>query len=360
MLSQRVALALAPFTLVACALGSPSNPQFDPPTSSTPLVERGAAFVAQEGCPGCHQSPVASDGILSGSDVPKGAKKAFPKNLTPDPETGIGMWSDAQIMGAMRMGTDDQAMALCDVMPRFSAMTDDEAKAIVAYLRALPAVKRDIPQSACDGPATDDDAGAPEASTVTDSGSDVVSLDAPTTTGAVAAAPGELVVNEVMFNPAGSEPNEEWFEIYNTSSAPKLLSGLTLASSGRRTHVVPPSPELTIAPHDFALFVRNRAAASTVRLPNAAGAYEYGAGMTGTQGIVLTNGSTGSITLLVGTTEIASVAYGSFGLGNNGASIQRKTLTTAASSLASDWCTAHTAWSGGNGMGTPGAANDCP
>jgi hypothetical protein len=124
------------------------------------------------------------------------------------------MWTDAQIIGAMRTRTDDQAMALCDVMPRFSAMKDDEATAIVAYLRSLPAVKRGIPQSACDGPATEDDAGATEASTAPDGGGgDGATLDAPATTGAAPAAPGELVVSEVMFDPMGSEPNEEWFEI---------------------------------------------------------------------------------------------------------------------------------------------------
>ena len=356
---RRVALALAPFTLLACALGSTANPQYDPPATSTSLVKQGAAFVAQEGCAGCHQSHGASDGILSGSDVPKGGKKAFPKNLTPDLETGIGMWTDAQIIGAMRMGTDDQAMALCDVMPRFSAMKDDEATAIVAYLRSLPAVKRDIPSSECDGPATENDGGANEASAAPDGGGDGATLDAPTTTGATPAAPGELVVSEVMFDPMGSEPNEEWFEIYNTTSDAKLLSGLTLTASGGRSHLIAASPVLTIAPHEFALFLRNRAAASAVSLPGAATAYEYGAGLTGTQGIILTNGSTGSIALSVGTTELASAHFGSFALTHRGSSIQKKTLTATAS-LASDWCTSHAVWPGGNGAGTPGAANDCP
>ena len=119
----------------------------------------GKAFVDQRGCPMCHQSPNPSDGILSGQSTPRPGTNAFPANLTPDPTTGIGDWSDLEIIRAMRFGIDDGLEPLCPPMPHFDGssaawpfMTDLEANAIVAYLRSLPPVTRldgGIPESTC-------------------------------------------------------------------------------------------------------------------------------------------------------------------------------------------------------------------
>jgi mono/diheme cytochrome c family protein len=76
---------------------------------------------------------------------------AFPANLTPDKDTGLGDWDAATIKTAILMGKDDEGQQLCSVMPLFNKanMTDVEATDIVAYLKSLPAVKKVIPESKC-------------------------------------------------------------------------------------------------------------------------------------------------------------------------------------------------------------------
>jgi mono/diheme cytochrome c family protein len=64
-------------------------------------------------------------------------------NLTPDPETGLGSWTDGEIVRAMREGVDREGNALFPIMPykHFRNMSDDDAGAIVAYLRTIPSQK---------------------------------------------------------------------------------------------------------------------------------------------------------------------------------------------------------------------------
>jgi hypothetical protein len=119
-------------------------------------VTLGERFVLQRGCPTCHQSQNAGDGVLSGRTMPIMGTMSYPKNLTPDQDTGIGGWSDDEIKRAMRSGVDDEGVALCPPMPHFDGtggdgrpMDEDEADAIIAYLRGLPAVHREIPESVC-------------------------------------------------------------------------------------------------------------------------------------------------------------------------------------------------------------------
>jgi mono/diheme cytochrome c family protein len=75
-------------------------------------------------------------------------------NLTPHPDTGLGKWTDGEILRAMREGVDREGNALFPIMPygHFRHMSDDDAKAIVAYLRTLkpqhyakPAKSLDLP-----------------------------------------------------------------------------------------------------------------------------------------------------------------------------------------------------------------------
>jgi hypothetical protein len=120
----------------------------------TPYL-RGAVAVEARGCPQCHQSTNAGDGVLSGQLSPVPGTLAFGANLTPDPETGIGRLTDDEIVRAIRAGTDEEGAHLCDAMPRFADIEDDEGAAIVAYLRGIPPVHREIPSSECG----DEDAG---------------------------------------------------------------------------------------------------------------------------------------------------------------------------------------------------------
>jgi len=120
------------------------------------LVTVGERFVDQRACANCHQSENAADGTLSGQTTPRPNTTAYGGNLTPDHATGIGDWADIEIVRAMRYGFDPEGDALCPPMPHYDgidpmqpAMTDLEASAIVAYLRSLPSVARQIPASTC-------------------------------------------------------------------------------------------------------------------------------------------------------------------------------------------------------------------
>jgi hypothetical protein len=131
---------------IACA-GCGTEAVVGPAPDGGGLVAAGAAAVARHGCPACHDP---GDGSLSGQTGPRPGTLAYGRNLTPDPETGIGAWSDAAIARAIRGGVDDQLAPLCPPMPRFAGMEDGEVAAIVAYLRQLPPVRNAaIPESIC-------------------------------------------------------------------------------------------------------------------------------------------------------------------------------------------------------------------
>lgn len=197
---------------------------------------------------------------------------------------------------------------------------------------------------------------------VADAGSDVHTVPVIDAGGAVHPVSGEVVVSEVLFNPAGTEPNEEWLELYNTTGLPKLLSGLILKDGSARAHSIPASPVIVIQPAGYYLFVHTKSAAVAVSVPGAALAYEYGE-TTPANDIQLTNGSTGGVFLFDGATQIAQANYGPFAFTSTqtaAVSIELKTLTNAASLVKANWCLATTAWPSGNGKGTPSSDNDCP
>lgn len=119
----------------------------DDSESSDP-VAAGQAAVATRACATCHQDD--SPGILAGSTIPVPETSAYGLNLTPD-ATGVVEWSDDQLVRAILDGIDDEDELLCPQMPRYrtQGMSTTEAQSIVAYLRTLPAVSREIPESQC-------------------------------------------------------------------------------------------------------------------------------------------------------------------------------------------------------------------
>lgn len=76
-------------------------------------------------------------------------------NLTADPETGLGRWSDGEVVRAIREGIGKDGRALFPQMPykTFAAtLSDDDTLAVVAYLRTLPAIANDPGRSEVDFP----------------------------------------------------------------------------------------------------------------------------------------------------------------------------------------------------------------
>jgi mono/diheme cytochrome c family protein len=94
--------------------------------------EYGHYLAITGGCTGCHGSG------LSGGAIP-GVPPDFPKarNISP---TGIGSWSDEDFFRALREGKRPDGSTINPFMPwnDTKLMTDDEIRALLAYLRTVP------------------------------------------------------------------------------------------------------------------------------------------------------------------------------------------------------------------------------
>jgi hypothetical protein len=74
---------------------------------------------------------------------------SFTANLTPDPETGIGRWTEKDFIDTIRNGRRlGKGRPLLPPMPWQWArlMTDEDLQAIYAYLRTIPTVKNRVPE----------------------------------------------------------------------------------------------------------------------------------------------------------------------------------------------------------------------
>lgn len=118
-------------------------------------VERGRYLVEGiAGCGNCHtpqgpQGPVAGKALAGGLPFREKVFTAYSSNITPDPETGIGRWTDAQIATAIREGKRPDGSLIGPPMPfeLYRGIADADLAAIVAYLRTVPAVKNAVKKS---------------------------------------------------------------------------------------------------------------------------------------------------------------------------------------------------------------------
>jgi len=103
-------------------------------------------------CANCH-SPKGPPAAVAGKDYSGGLRfneppfDATASNITPDKETGIGNWTDAEIKAAILTGKRPNGVPLAAVMPSafYPILTDGDANALVAYLKSLPPVKNKVP-----------------------------------------------------------------------------------------------------------------------------------------------------------------------------------------------------------------------
>lgn len=119
-------------------------------------VRRGEYLARIMDCGGCH-TPGALAGqpdqarALSGSGIGFSIPDLgyfFPPNLTPDRDTGLGGWTAAQMVTAIRTGHRPDGRILVPIMPwpSYAALTDADADALVAYLRSVPAIRNQVPE----------------------------------------------------------------------------------------------------------------------------------------------------------------------------------------------------------------------
>jgi len=108
-------------------------------------VARGDYLTIAAGCADCHTGSEQGDRRYAGGRAlatPFGT--FYAPNITPDLDTGIGRWSDAQFLRALREGVRPDGSSYFPVFPypSFTKITDDDARAIKAYLFAQPAVRQ--------------------------------------------------------------------------------------------------------------------------------------------------------------------------------------------------------------------------
>ena len=114
--------------------------------AETPL-ERGTYLMRGiVACGNCHTAkggPMAQHELAGGFQMKEGPIDAVTPNLTPDKETGIGNWTDAQLMVAIRDGKRPDGSLIGPPMPydMYRGLSDRDTKAIIAYLRNLKPVK---------------------------------------------------------------------------------------------------------------------------------------------------------------------------------------------------------------------------
>ena len=142
---------------IAAQLTVPTTPE---------AIERGRYLAeAMTGCVACH-SPVdesrpgdfAQAGLeYAGRVWPPGSGfpgKIVAPNITPDPDTGIGRWTDGEVARAIREGVSRDGRPLFPLMnyPGYRDLSDDDVLSIVAYLRTRQPIRRENGQTELDFP----------------------------------------------------------------------------------------------------------------------------------------------------------------------------------------------------------------
>ncbi|HEV2365491.1 MAG TPA: cytochrome c [Caulobacteraceae bacterium] len=147
----RGAVALAALALGACGQNHQAQ------------VARGKYLVTVMGCSDCHTpggftpKPDMSR-YLGGSDIEfemTGIGVFTPPNLTPDKATGLGNWTEDQIVTAITTGVIPSGRILAPAMPwqDFAHLSKDDARDIAAYLETLQPVSHAIPPPGAPKPA---------------------------------------------------------------------------------------------------------------------------------------------------------------------------------------------------------------
>lgn len=101
-------------------------------------------------CRSCHDEPDGARRPLAGGAAftQDGIRIGAAPNITPDRETGIGAWSDAEIVRAVREGVRPDGSYLGPVMAfeLYRRISDGDMRAIVAYLRRVPPARHKVPR----------------------------------------------------------------------------------------------------------------------------------------------------------------------------------------------------------------------
>ena len=121
------------------------------------VIRRGEYLVRGPAhCAACHTAKDEAGDANNGELPPLSGGRAFAadplgviysKNLTPDPETGIGRYTDAQIARMLRWSVRPDGKASVQLLMPFANLSDSDLTAIISYLRAQPAVRNPVPEN---------------------------------------------------------------------------------------------------------------------------------------------------------------------------------------------------------------------
>ena len=142
MTARRVAAVIA----AAFALNGPTGPA-SAAGPTTEFVARGKYVFATAGGCACHTPPEAVGLNAGGMKFDLFIGVVYSRNITPDPETGIGAWTDAQVTNAIRRGERPDGSKLFPIHPYkyLGNIADDEIAALVAYLKSVTPIKSSVP-----------------------------------------------------------------------------------------------------------------------------------------------------------------------------------------------------------------------
>jgi mono/diheme cytochrome c family protein len=137
--------------MVACAMLSAQAVQ-----AGDARMERGKYLMESVlACANCHAvrdekgMVVASKGMAGGFEFNEGVFRSYAANITPDLETGVGKWTDAQLAKAIREGIRPDGSVIGPPMPIhfYRSISDADLAAAIKYLRAQPPVANKVPKS---------------------------------------------------------------------------------------------------------------------------------------------------------------------------------------------------------------------
>src|SRR5262245_41373886 len=123
---------------------TPDGPE---PDMSRMLSGHPAAFAPGEAPKATPDWPTAVSATMTAWSGPWGT--SFTANLTPDAETGLGRWTADEFIAALRTGRHQgRGRQILPPMPytMIRQLTDDDLKAVFAYLQSIPAVRNQVPE----------------------------------------------------------------------------------------------------------------------------------------------------------------------------------------------------------------------
>lgn len=146
-------LALAVFLIIAW---ESSVDPVEPPAAdqfSQEQVDRGEVMAGLGNCETCHTTD-SDQPYAGGLAMPTPFGTIYSTNITPDPDTGIGRWSEEAFARAMREGVDRSGSHLFPAFPytHFTKMTDEDVADLYAYIMTREPIQAEAPENTLEFP----------------------------------------------------------------------------------------------------------------------------------------------------------------------------------------------------------------